>query len=105
MTKEAFEKIAEGLYEALALVRSDHPPGFTVTEHGWAIARFIDRDGKPCSIQKSGLAREDTVWFGIDTVEGKPARMHLTQEMVANLLPALLLFVETGELPSEDGDP
>lgn len=74
-------------------------------DRGFLKGKFKDRYGEDCSIQKSSLATEDCIWLGCDheTVDkqGRPcgARMHLTQEMVADLLPMLQHFVETGELP------
>lgn len=66
------------------------------TELGFAIGEFKDHYGEPCSLQKSSLAFEDCIWLGVH----KPGsdRMHLTQEQVADLLPLLQRFVETGEL-------
>lgn len=63
-------------------------------DRGFLKGKFKDRYGVECSIQKSSLATEDCIWLG--TVVD---RMHLTQEMVAELLPLLQHFVETGELP------
>lgn len=104
----------------------------TKTERGFDISRFTDRYGNKCSLQKSSLAEEDAIWFGIDDPEpqimavdarklGIPTdekygwisfdipkevflstRMHLTQEMVRALLPTLQRFAETGELGGED---
>lgn len=89
------------------------------TERGFAISEFTDRYGEKCSLQKSSLATEDAIWFGVskpkltvfeDSSHGKylvtempenfsvSARMHLTQDMVKDLLPHLQKFVETGEL-------
>lgn len=70
----------------------------TRTERGFAIGTFIDRYGDVCSIQKSSLATEDAIWLGIHEVKGEPARMHLTQSHVADLLPHLQRFVSSGEL-------
>lgn len=100
----------------------------TNTERGFAILNFTDRYGAKCSIQKSSLATEDAIWFGIDDVEPKilakdaqklgistslntgwikyhipdevllSSRMHLTQEQVIELLPTLQRFAETGEI-------
>ena len=100
----------------------------TKTERGFAIGRFTDRYGQKCSLQKSSLATEDAIWFGVDDANpqimaidakrlGIPTdanngwvkfeipkevllstRMHLTQEMVQQLLPTLQKFAETGEL-------
>ena len=36
------------------------------TERGFAIGEFMDRYGAKCSIQKSSLATEDAIWFGVD---------------------------------------
>lgn len=55
--------------------------------------KFLDRDGETCSLQKSSLATDVCIWLGC-----APNRMHLTQQMVADMLPLLQRFVETGEL-------
>ena len=98
------------------------------TYRGFAYSEFIDRYGVKCSIQKSSLATEDAIWLGVDDASPKilaskatefgiktgettgwvsypipkdvllTTRMHLTQEMVRDLLPALQRFVDTGEL-------
>lgn len=89
------------------------------TERGFDIQRFMDRNGVECSLQKSSIATEDCIWFGCNDADpkyfvpnGNPSwrklevpetaqfttRMHLTQEMVAQLLPALVKFATTGEL-------
>lgn len=72
------------------------------TERGFVRGNFIDRYGQTCSIQKSSIATEDAIWLGCNEglhVDGQCcARMHLTQEMIAALLPLLHRFVETGEL-------
>ena len=86
------------------------------TERGFAIEKFTDRYGAKCSIQKSSLAFEDCIWIGIDTPDPKimssegwmpyelpkevliNSRMHLTREMVVELLPALIKFAKTGNL-------
>lgn len=88
-------------------------------KRGFVTGEFTDRYGEGCSIQKSSLATEDCIWLGIDdpklTVfenesKGKyivtkmpsnfsaSGRMHLTRQMVADLLPLLQEFVETGDL-------
>lgn len=72
------------------------------TQRGFNKMEFKDRYGNECSIQKSSLATEDAIWFGIDTnFDGAHVneRMHLTQDMVAQLLPILAHFAENGELP------
>lgn len=98
------------------------------TERGFATLEFNDRYGDGCIIQKSSLAGEDCIWFGVqdpnpqimasealaagadtDQVAGWvpypihksvliTTRMHLTRQMVADLLPTLERFVEAGEL-------
>lgn len=98
------------------------------THRGFAYSEFIDRYGVKCSIQKSSLATEDAIWLGVDDASPKilaskaaelgiktdettgwvpypvpkdvllTTRMHLTQEMARDLLPALQRFVDTGEL-------
>lgn len=98
------------------------------TPRGFDITNFKDRYGLNCSLQKSSLATEDCIWFGVDDADPKimasdaarlglpveddsgwvpfdipqevilHTRMHLTQEQVKELLPFLTLFAETGEL-------
>lgn len=98
------------------------------TARGFAIIKFIDRYGVKCSLQKSSLASEDAIWFGVDDPEPKmlatdahklgieteetcgwipyglpeelqlATRMHLTQAQLRMLLPHLLIFAEAGDL-------
>ena len=63
------------------------------TERGFAIINFEDRYDFKCSLQKSSLATEDCIWFGVDG-----NRMHLTPDMVTMLLPHLKRFARTGDL-------
>lgn len=79
-------------------------------DRGFLRGQFKDRYGADCSIQKSSLVTEDCIWLGCDHetihhVTGQPcgARMHLTQEMAAELIPMLQHFVDTGELPHSNG--
>lgn len=73
-------------------------------DRGFMKGQFVDRYGEKCSIQKSSIATEDCIWLGCDHERFAPdgtacgARMHLTQEMAADLIPLLQRFVETGEL-------
>lgn len=98
----------------------------TTTTRGFRLDEFTDRYGERCSLQESSLASEAAIWFGTEgkvsrmgphgwehfTPEdfaeefGYPgqsvlvcSRMHLTQDMVRDLLPALQHFAETGCLP------
>ena len=88
------------------------------TTRGFAFVEFTDRYGAKCSLQKSSLAFEECVWFGVDMSSVAPkrlgsngwepvavpeatdfyTRMHLTQDMVRDLLPLLTRFVESGRL-------
>lgn len=98
------------------------------TNRGFALIEFTDRYGVKCNIQKSSLATEDAIWFGvedadplimasqakthgIETTETTgwvpypiphevllKTRMHLTREQVRKLLPILHRFTENGEL-------
>jgi len=100
----------------------------TQTHRGFDYAEFIDRYDKVCSLQKTSLATQDTIWFGISNVEPiimavdaerlglnptehngwvpfdipkevqLSSRMHLSQEMLHELMPALTEFLDTGEL-------
>lgn len=99
-----------------------------ITERGFSKIIFLDRYDELCSIQKSSLAEEDAIWFGVadaspqvmasdawkvgvatkETTGWVPyqipkevllsTRMHLTQDQVKELLPILQHFAETGEL-------
>lgn len=90
------------------------------TKRGFGRIDFKDRYDIECSIQESSLATEDAIWFGCNShnaqvlIPGKgwvkfdlpeesvcTTRMHLTQEQVAELLPYLQRFVETGEIDEE----
>ncbi len=86
---------------------------FRKTARGFAIHTFRDRYNADCSIQKSSLAFEEAIWFGVDDPQLIPnssspngfmvaGRMHLTQQMVRDLLPILQTFAETGELQREE---
>ena len=87
------------------------------TGRGFARFDFQDCYGVECSIQKSSLATEDAIWFGCNEADPKEmvpgrgwlpipmplsyianTRMHLTREQMAELLPILQRFVETGEI-------
>lgn len=98
------------------------------TLRGFPYYEFVDRYNQKFSIQKSSLAFEDCIWFGLDDADPKvmaseaatvgvqteettgwvkypipdkvtlSTRMHLTQEQVAELIPILQKFVETGEI-------
>jgi hypothetical protein len=93
------------------------------TERGFAYTEFTDLYGAKCNIQKSSLATDDAIWIGckeiglkkftpyqgwedVDTHGDPPHgityvannRMHLSREQVADLLPILQNFVDTGEL-------
>lgn len=92
------------------------------TDRGFQIVKFVDRYETKCSLQKSSLAFEDCIWFGVEDPNPQimasrvmengrgwvkyplpedvviTSRMHLTQEMVKELLPYLQKFAETGEI-------
>jgi hypothetical protein len=95
---------------------------------GFAYIKFDDRNGRKCRLQKSSLATQDAIWFGI--VDPNPqimvsdakkmglpfegdsgwckfsipeqvsidTDMHLTRDQVLALLPYLIQFVETGDI-------
>jgi hypothetical protein len=75
-----------------------------VTDRGFKRGGFVDRYNVECSIQESSLVSEPAIWLGCN--EGThhqgqcSARMHLTQEQVARLLPFLQYFAMHGELPA-----
>lgn len=70
---------------------------FGTTSRGFKIARFVDQYGQLCSLQESSMSGPPAcIWLGPD---GQMSRMHLSQELVRALLPALQHFVDTGDLP------
>lgn len=82
------------------------------TDRGFERFEFTDRYGEVCSIQESSLATDDAIWFGVNHAsieevnlveengkKGAMARMHLTRDMVKDLLPILQFFADHGELP------
>ena len=89
------------------------------TVRGFAIVRFNDSYGVQCSLQKSSSAECDKIWLGCDDADIRAlkhglglvsvytdsmdnvianTRMHLKREQVAELIPHLQKFVDTGEL-------
>jgi hypothetical protein len=91
------------------------------TERGFKYAEFTDRYGAKCSIQNSSLATEDAIWLGLDDpkprilIKGEGwkdvklpedaytnGRMHLTKEIVKELLPYLHQFVERGWIDAQE---
>ena len=84
-------------------------PEYTKTPRGFRHLTFADIDEQPCSLQRSSLASEAALWFGLDipqaeveriVADGKTlrSRMHLTQEMIQILIQPLHCFAETGHL-------
>lgn len=89
---------------------------------GFKIGEFEDLYRGKCVLQKSSLATQDAIWFGIRGPKvtahdinnpGKyvelyvpenvtiHSEMHLSQDMVRDILPYLHHFAETGDLPSD----
>lgn len=87
------------------------------TERGFDRIEFKDHYNVDCSLQKSSLATEGAIWFGCDDASPKQlisgkgwidiempipyvanTRMHLTHAQVAELIPHLQMFVNTGEI-------
>ena len=99
------------------------------TCRGFEIHAFADGNGVACSLQESSAARDEgLIWLGCNEAEpkgfipnGNPSwrdidlhqlvpeaemfshntRMHLTQSMVKDLLPALQCCAENGHLPRD----
>jgi len=95
------------------------------TSRGFSVKEFADRNGVPCSIQKSSIATEDCIWLGAEDIgllkfvpNGVPSswqkvdvtellgtrewiannRMHLSIKHAKTLIKALQKFVDTGEV-------
>lgn len=88
-----------------------------ITQRGFDLINFKDAQGADCSLQKSSSSSESKIWLGTDDADPRMlvkhegwlpvdmpdgvlynTRMHLNREQVAELLPYLVNFVETGEL-------
>lgn len=98
------------------------------TKRGFCVAKFEDHYGAKCSLQTSSLAFENAIWLGVNDPNPEimashapeewcngqttgwidvplpekthiRGRMHLTQEMVIEMLPLLEHFAQTGKLP------
>ncbi len=67
------------------------------TQRGFPYIDFKDHYGLGCSLQDSSLATEPCIWLGVD-IHDRHSRMHLTIEMVKELLPFLQNFVDTGSI-------
>lgn len=104
------------------------------THREFNITEFKDVNGYKCSLQKSSRAMEDYVWLGVNNHNAQimaskakehgiktnentgwvdypipedvlmTTRMHLNREQVADLLPYLQRFVETGELTDNESN-
>lgn len=97
----------------------------STTGRGFRRLTFTGLNGSECTLQESSLASEEAIWIGAKNLEIKRCprdctgwhdvdlaalfpgqdvvgneKMHLTQDQVRSLLPALHHFVETGELPT-----
>lgn len=82
------------------------------THRGFLHGEFRDGNGESCSIQESSAAEADFLWLGLDGItqdharhmdgrfpgEDIPARMHLTRDNAAALIPLLERFAATGFL-------
>jgi len=89
------------------------------TNRGFSKLEFTDSYGEKCSLQQSSSAIQHRIWLGVDEPRltifedenlGKyiqtklpktfmvHSRMHLSRNQVAELLPHLQKFVETGEI-------
>lgn len=73
---------------------------------GLIIGEFTDRNGRECIIQESSNPSENCLWLGVDLgLNGEPipgGRMHLSRELVLDLLPILRYFARTGFLGYDD---
>lgn len=67
---------------------------------GYRVIKFMDLYGETCSLKKSSLVEQDAIWFGVKN--SKINQMHLTRDMVRELLPYLHIFVETGDIEPDE---
>lgn len=94
---------------------------YNKTARGFALLNFTDRSNVACNMQESSLATEAAIWIGCADTDPKRlipgqgwtpvhlpenimcnTRMHLTQDMVQQLLPILKHFADHGLLPTPE---
>lgn len=63
-----------------------------MSPRGFAIVNFNDLYQEKCSIQDSSNGEHKAIWIGVNS-----SRMHLTQDMVKQLLPFLQEFADKGD--------
>ncbi len=68
-----------------------------ISDRGFGYYKFKDQYGRECSLNESSAARQKCIWLGT-----KDEAMHLNQKDVAELIPLLQHFVETGHLPRKE---
>jgi hypothetical protein len=85
------------------------------TSRGFGLIEFRDAYQQLGSVQESSNAMYPAIWLGVSSTgpnidgpggqrnESISQRLHMSREQVAELLPVLKCFVETGGLP--DGNP
>ena len=76
---------------------------WTITDRGFILGEFRDLHGSLCSIQESSLATESALWVGVSEPYegargGHNVRMHLSQEMAAELVDVLRSHAKHGDL-------
>ncbi len=75
------------------------------TKHGSLRGEFRDHSDETCFIMEGSRQREPTVWFGIQTHRGEDhSYMRLDHQNVADLVPLLLRFLETGSIDNANSD-
>ena len=70
----------------------------TRTPRGFTWIQFTDYNGQACALLESSLATEPAIRLIVEEQRG--CGLHLTRAMLAQLLPALTYFAQTGYLPS-----
>lgn len=75
----------------------------TFTERGFSYFEFRDDNGDDCTMQQSSaVCDEGMMWLGRTGAEGS---MHLSQSTVAEMLPVLQHFAETGDIEEPPEEP
>lgn len=64
----------------------------SLSQRGFGLIEFEDANHIKCSIQDSSWAEQVAIWIGVEK-----DRMHLTKQMVKQLLPILQEFASEGD--------
>jgi hypothetical protein len=74
---------------------------FSKIENNFIVAEFEDKNGSTCVVSDSSVVNEACIRLSVAAAAQGEAglKMHLNQQMAADLIPVLQYFVDHGEMP------